>query len=139
EDGLSVAGPNAVHLPYQLRFALRHRARVQADDLAIGTAAVVLLAVSNPDPVALDHRGTVDRSFAEYVAPHLLAGGHLEGMHSAIAAAADQQALPGDVGHHGDGGVGVVDAVVGGPPPDHGAVVLVEGDEAGAADGLLAP
>src|SRR5207249_258980 len=91
------------------------------------------------DARAVHDRRAVDRGGAEEIAPHLLAGADLEGVDAAVAAAADDQPFAVDDRDHRRGVIGVARREAGRPPPADGAGALVEGDEAVAAAGLLAP
>src|SRR5262249_40604077 len=138
QDRRGELGLDAVHLPDPLRLALVQLAGVQADDAPLAVV-LVLLAVADVDQAARNHRRAVDRGRPEDVAPDLLAGAHLEGVHAAVAAAGDPQPLAVDDRHHRAGVVGVLGLQAGAGPPDHVAGLLVEGHEARPPGGVLAP
>src|SRR5262249_19688276 len=129
-----------VDLPDDLGLAVIDLGSIQTQDTALARAGLgVDLAVSDIDTSAVDDGVGVDASVGEDVAPDLLAGADLEGVDAAVAAAANQQPLPLDDCDHGTRLVAVLYAVAGRRPPDDGAGLLVEGDEAVAAASIFTP
>ena len=135
----SEAGVDAVAAPQLV--GLGHvavPAAVDADHAAHERAVVVLFAVRDIDPIAVNHRRRVQPALAGREAPDLFAGAGLDGVQAAVGIAGDDQPLAVDHGHHGIGVGGVFRLAARGAPPEDLAAVLVEGQEAMRPHGMRA-
>ena len=127
-------------MPDQFRFAVLDLGGIDTDDSALFIGAGAFLAVAGVDlAVGADNRGHVDDDAGKGVAPDFLAGANLESVPGAVGTAGDEQALAVDDGNHGRGIISAANLAGESCPPDDLAGLLVEGDVAVHAAGLVAP
>src|SRR5262249_27554315 len=130
---------NAVDFPHQRRCAIGYFGTIEADDPALLVAVWVFVTMADVNEVPLNHRRAIDRSATKEIAPHFLAGAHLESVYAAISSTAHNQALPSDHPHHWGRIVGVLDLPARAGPPNGFSCPFVERDEAIAATCLVSP